>query len=357
MSFGLAAILIVDDNEDNRYTLLNRLRREGYDNVTVAENGREALERLAQGSFDLILLDIMMPELNGYEVLERIKSDTALRNIPVIMISAVDELDSVVRCIQLGAEDYLFKPFNATLLRARVGACLEKKRLRDMEVDYLRDIEAERQRADDLLHAILPAGAVKELKATNAVAPRRYEDVAVLFSDIADFTTYCDQHPPERVVAELQTLVGRFEEIVAAHGMEKIKTIGDAFMATAGLLHHTDAPVLAAVRCGLDMVAASTTLAPYWRLRVGIHHGPVVAGIVGQRQFVFDLWGDTVNTAARVSAKANVGTVVLTGVAWLHVREHCRGRSHGLVELKGKGEMELVECHEAPPASTDPPRL
>jgi two-component system cell cycle response regulator len=135
-----AALLVVDDNEDNRYTLIHRLRRLGYANVVSAVDGRDALAKLGAGEFDLVLLDVMMPELNGYEVLERLQGDERLRHVPVIMISALDQIESVVRCIELGAEDYLPKPFNPVLLRARVGACLEKKRLRDQELRYLQDV-------------------------------------------------------------------------------------------------------------------------------------------------------------------------------------------------------------------------
>jgi DNA-binding response OmpR family regulator len=126
-----AALLVVDDIEDNRFALTRRLAREGYANLATADNGRRALELLSSKPFDLVLLDIMMPHMNGYEVLAQMKADGTLRHIPVIMISAVDEIDSVIRCIELGAEDYLPKPFNPTLLRARVGACLERKRLYD----------------------------------------------------------------------------------------------------------------------------------------------------------------------------------------------------------------------------------
>src|SRR5262245_28239994 len=126
-----AALLVVDDVDDNRFALTRRLARQGYLNVTTAVDGVEALELLKARPFDLVLLDIMMPKLNGYEVLERMKADESLRHIPVIMISAVDEIDSVIRCVELGAEDYLPKPFNPTLLRARVGASLERKRLND----------------------------------------------------------------------------------------------------------------------------------------------------------------------------------------------------------------------------------
>src|SRR5262249_21120954 len=126
-----AALLVVDDIEDNRFALTRRLARLGYRNIATAGDGRQALEMLESRPFDLVLLDIMMPNLNGYEVLERMKASDALRHIPVIMISAVDEIDSVIRCIELGAEDSLPKPFNPTLLRARVGASLERKRLHD----------------------------------------------------------------------------------------------------------------------------------------------------------------------------------------------------------------------------------
>jgi sigma-B regulation protein RsbU (phosphoserine phosphatase) len=136
-----ARLLVVDDNDDNRYTLARRLKREGYSQLTFATNGREALDLLRDQPIDLVLLDIMMPDMNGYEVLEQMKADTRLRDVPVVMISAVDELDSVVRCVELGAEDYLPKPFNATLLRARVGASLEKKRLRDEVLRHVARLE------------------------------------------------------------------------------------------------------------------------------------------------------------------------------------------------------------------------
>jgi adenylate cyclase len=340
------ALLIVDDSEDNRFTLASRLKREGYENVTCASNGRCAVELLAERSFDLVLLDIQMPDMDGYQVLEHLKTDTVLRNIPVIMISAVDAIESVVRCISLGAEDYLPKPFNAVLLRARVAACLEKKKLRDQEAVYMRQIESEKRRADELLYAMVPPGAVRELKATSQVRPRRYDEVAVLFCDIVDFTPYCDQNPPEKVVEELQTLVGEYELIARRHEMEKIKTIGDAFMATAGLLNPVPDPISASLQCGLDMVAASRRIEPKWEVRVGVHFGPVVAGIIGQRQFAFDLWGDTVNTAARIAAQASPGAVVTSGATWHRIRDRGRGRSLGYMDLKGKGRIEIIECHE-----------
>ena len=140
MSGSDAALLVVDDIDDNQFALSRRLARQGYLNVTTAVDGRQALELLNSKSFDLVLLDIMMPTVNGYEVLAQMKASSSLRHIPVIMISAVDEIESVIRCIELGAEDYLPKPFNPTLLRARVGACLERKRLHDQVTARTREL-------------------------------------------------------------------------------------------------------------------------------------------------------------------------------------------------------------------------
>ena len=151
-----AALLVVDDNEDNRYTLARRLNREGYKNLTMATNGREALDKLKAQPFDLVLLDIMMPDMNGYEVLEQVKATPALRDIPIIMISSLDEIESVIRCIELGAEDYLNKPFNPTLLRARVSASLEKKRLRDEVRRNMERLARELDSARALQLAMLP---------------------------------------------------------------------------------------------------------------------------------------------------------------------------------------------------------
>jgi len=154
-----ARVLVVDDSEDNRDVLARRVRRMGH-SVVEAANGREALERLGTDAFDLVLLDIMMPEMNGFQVLEHVHAEPRWRHIPVVVVSALDDMDSVVKCIDLGAEDYLFKPFNAVLLNSRVGACLEKKRLRDQEQAYLaatrEQMQLGRQIQADFMPAELP---------------------------------------------------------------------------------------------------------------------------------------------------------------------------------------------------------
>ncbi len=348
MNDDASAVLVVDDNEDNRYTLARRLKRLGYSDVATAEHGRKALELLDARAFDLVLLDITMPEMDGYEVLEAIKTSSKLRDIPVVMISALDDIDSIVRCIELGAEDYLTKPFNPTLLRARVGACLEKMRQREREIAYQERLENYKKRSDELLHAVLPAEAVRELEETGAVKPRRFEDVVILCCDMAGFTEYCDRHSPERAVGELQSQFERLEAIAIEHGLEKIRTLGGAFLATAGLLRPVVDPVLQTTRCGLRMVADTAEIAPHWQLRIGVHAGPVVAGTLGGRQFPYDLWGETVDCATCLVEHAYPGRVVMTATTWKRIEDRCRCRSLGLVELKGAGGVELFECLEVP---------
>jgi len=302
------------------------------------------------GKFDLVLLDLLMPGLDGREVLARIKEDPALQHLPVIMISALDQVEGIVRCIELGAEDYVGKPFNPVFLRARIGAALEKKRFRDREVSYLEEIQKEKQRSEQLLHIILPQDVAEELKATDCVQPRRFENVGVLFCDLVGFTQYCDQHPPEEILTQLQAVVEAFEEITTRHGMEKIKTIGDSFMATVGLRAAVPNAALNCVQCGWEMIAGAQRLPPYWQVRVGVHVGPVIAGVVGRRKYQYDVWGDTVNLAARMEKAAEPGSVCVTAQTWQLLKGHCQSRPMGRIEIKGKGPLDLhrVDAQAAP---------
>jgi adenylate cyclase len=336
-----ARILIVDDESFN----IDYLEQELDDldcETSSAQNGREALQQVTSEAPDVILLDIMMPEMDGFQVLAHLKANKTLRDIPVIIISALGDIGNVVKGIEMGAEDYLPKPFDPVLLKARIGACLEKKRLRDREVLYLQQIEAEKKRADELLHVILPSEIVEELKVTNTVKPRYYQDVAVLFADVVGFTPYCDAHTPEEVVSNLQELVQAYEDLALRYDLQKIKTVGDAFITVAGLLKPLDNPVLNCVKCGLEMIPPAQRLPAEWHVRVGIHVGPLIAGVVGHRQYLFDVFGDTVNTAQRIESYGIVDSVNLSREAWGWVSDQFRGESLGFVQVKGKGELEII---------------
>ena len=177
----------------------------------------------------------------------------------------------------------------------------------------------------------------------------------MLFCDVVDFTSYCDKHEPEDVVSRLDALFVAFERVTTTHGLEKIKTIGDSFMAAAGLLKDANDPLGSAVLCGLQMAATSIDARLGWSVRVGVHVGPVVAGIVGQERYQFDIWGDTVNIAARMASKAMPGSVAVTEEAWRQIEDRFEGQSLGDIDIKGKGAIRIFAiqartsmAHETP---------
>lgn len=333
-------ILIVDDEIFNVDYMQQEIEDLGFDTI-CAYNGPEALKKVADEKPDLVLLDIMMPGMNGFDVLTRLKEDPQTRDIPVIIISAMSDVKSIVHGIELGAEDYMVKPFNDVLLRARIHNGLQKRRWRLQEVTYLQQIEEEKQRVDELLHVILPDAIVSELKSTNRVQPREYSGVAVLFADIIDFTHYCDTHSPLDVLTNLQSLVIAYEQLAVQHSLEKIKTVGDAFMAAGGLLQPLENPVLNCVRCGLQMIQIANQIPAEWGIRVGIHYGSVMAGLVGKKQYLFDIWGDTVNTAHRIQENGKPDAVNLSKAALDNIAGQFSANSLGPVEIKGKGAVEI----------------
>jgi len=339
-------VLVVDDNEMNRDLLSRRLLRQGH-LIAMAENGQEALEQLRSQPFDLVLLDIMMPVMNGYQLLESLKTDPDLRHIPVIMISALDDLDSVVRCIELGAEDYLFKPFNPTLLKARIGASLEKKRLRDQEQAYLQRIQDEQEKSERLLLNVLPKPIADRLKQGQHTIADNFSEVTVLFADIVSFTQLSVSLSPTALVELLNQIFSTFDQLVEQHGLEKIKTIGDAYLAVGGLPMPRPDHVQAVADLALAMQAAIaqfTVPTPdggtrTLMMRIGIHTGAVGAGVIGTTKFSYDLWGDTVNTASRMESQGVPGKIQVTDTTYQLLQQQYDFEERGLVDIKGKGEM------------------
>ena len=339
------AILLVDDNDDNLFTLGHRLQREGYTNIQNAKNGSEALSKIISNSFDLVLLDLMMPDMSGKDVLENIKSNLETSQTMVMMISGDSRIESAIDCIKLGAEDFLQKPFNADLLRARVGACLKKKLYADQEAIYKEKIEYERLQYKQLLDAIFPQKIISELAEHKAVKPCLYKNVAVIFVDVFEFTVYCSKNSPEEVFKNMQIYINLCEQLSHKHHLEKIKTIGDCFMATAGMFIPTENPVLDAVRFSLDLLDQKNQLTVNWDLHIGIDYGDVIAGVVGHSKYLFDIWGDKVNSASRIQSVGDKNIVRLSKDAFEMVKDKCDGKSIGLFELKGKGQSEIFEVY------------
>lgn len=337
-----SSVLVVDDNEVNRDLLARRLQRQGHV-VTAAEDGLQALELMRSLPFDLVLLDIMMPHMNGYQVLENLKADERLRHIPVIMISAVDDIDSIVRCIELGAEDYLSKPFNPVLLKARISACLEKKRLRDQEQAYSQELAEEKEKSERLLLNILPQAIAERLKQGETTIADSFSDVTVMFADLVGFTKLSTHLSPAELVELLNQIFSEFDELADRYELEKIKTIGDAYMVVGGLPTPSENHAEAIASMAIDIQAAIAKIRTKGdqplSIRIGINTGPVEAGVIGTKKFTYDLWGDTVNIASRMESLGVPGGIQVTVATYERLRDKYIFEDRGLLQVKGKGDM------------------
>jgi class 3 adenylate cyclase len=335
-------ILVVDDHPTNRLKLSLGLKQQGH-TVSQAESGRQALDMLRRESFDVVLLDILMPEMDGHEVLRQMKSDNALRAVPVIVISAQDEPESIIRGIELGAEDYLPKSFDPVLLKARIGACLEKKRLRDQEQAFMREIQKEREKSERLLLNILPAPVAERLKQTQDIIANSVEDVSVMFVDIVDFLPLSNSMPPTEMVKMLNSVFSTFDALVDEYGLEKIKTTGDCYMVVGGLPLPRADHLEAIAGMALDVLVSTAQFQrsdgrPF-QLRIGIHTGPVVAGVIGTKKFAYDLWGDTVNIASRMESQGLPDAIQVTQDVYGRLQGCFRFEPRGEITIKGKGNM------------------
>jgi adenylate cyclase len=339
---GQDTILVVEDLEENRELLLRLLSRLGY-SVAFAHDGQAALAGIAKGRPDLVLMDIIMPGMDGVTVLKRLKSDAATRHIPVIMLSSADEIDTVVNCIQLGADDFIPKPFNATLLAARIESSLAKKRLHDQEEAFLKRIQAERKVSERLLLNILPRPIAERLKSGQKIIADSFSEVTVLFSDFVGFTRRSAGMPPDVLVGMLNRIFSTFDDLCEQHGLEKIKMIGDAYMAVAGLPRPRREHAHAAAALALDMQAAtsrfSAETSQRWRMRVGLNTGPVIAGVIGKSKFAYDLWGDTVNLASRMESHAPTGGILVTAATYELLRNEYAFDPGTVIRVKGQGEV------------------
>ena len=345
-----AQVLLVDDSRMMRAVLKKALGEIGFENVVEAVDGRDAVAKMHSASFDLVLLDMEMPVMTGLEVLAAMNLAPDLKGLPVIVISGADQIDMAVQCIEAGAEDYLTKPPNLTLLRARVSTSLEKKRLRDLERLRLLQLQAEkelvereREKSDRLLLNILPSAIAGRLKGGEKSIANGHATVTVMFADLCGFTALSRKTTPADLVAMLNQIFTAFDHIVEEHGVEKIKTIGDCYMLVGGIPLHRDDHAAVVAECALDMIAALAALnresGNELQMRVGIHTGPVVAGVIGKIKFTYDLWGDTVNVASRMESSGQPGRIHLSE----QTAEQLQGRylleDRGFVECKGLGAV------------------
>jgi adenylate cyclase len=339
-----ARLLVADDNKVNRLLLARNLELMGH-RVAPAENGRVALAVLRREPYDLLLLDIEMPEMDGFQVLEQMRNDLQLRDVPVIVTSSLEGLHNVVRCIELGAEDYLTKPVNPVLLKARVGASLEKKRLRDQQKELVRRFAAP-EVAQDLQRSGFALGGKRI-------------DASVMFCDIRGFTALAESQAPEETIELLNTYYTLMFDAIGGRGGIVSQIAGDGLMAIFGaplpLAHHCDA----AARAALDMIEmielfnvdqAAAGKAQI-RIGIGIASGDMVAGYTGTNErATYTCIGDTVNLASRLEAhtKEAQRAILIDDATRDGLRDAIAVEALGAVTIRGKAQPVNVFAVKTP---------
>lgn len=377
-----ASILIVDDLEFNVRVLDIILRNAGYTSVASTTNPLEVCDLHRENRYDLILLDIEMPGMDGFQVMEGLKVIEPGDYLPVLVITGHPGYK--LRALQLGARDFIGIPSDRNEVLARAHNLLEVRLLHDESKRHgkaleqsLREVEAsrelilrqsaevkqlydqvvtEKKMTERLLLNVLPYAIAERLKERRLkerggitddnfppLIADSFPDVTVLFADIVGFTKFSAGVSPEKLVILLDEIFTDFDGIADKRGLEKIKTIGDAYMAVAGIPVPADDHVARTAHMALDMMDALCAFnerSGYsLQMRIGINSGAVVAGVIGKRKFIYDLWGDTVNTASRMESHGVAGRVQITDVTRWRLGEQFLLEERGIIDVKNIGDV------------------
>jgi len=329
------SVLVVDDAPQNRTLLRDSLEARGFD-VVEAENGIQALEQVAQRPPDVILLDVMMPKMDGFEVCRRLKKDAKTAQIPVLMVTALSERQERLMAISAGASDFLNKPLDFHDVVLRVGNAARSKRLFDQ-------LQLEQDKSERLLLSILPAPIAARMKNGEVNIVDEYSEATVLFADLVGFTTLAAHIGAHQVVYFLNEIFSAFDTLAEKRGLEKIKTIGDAYMIAGGIPTPRPDHAESIGDLALDMQEEIKRFNGRYdssiRIRIGINTGPVVAGVIGRKKFAYDLWGDTVNVASRLESLGEAGGIQVSESTHALLKDLHRFEKKQPIEIKGRGEV------------------
>lgn len=344
-----ANLLIVDDQAANVLLLERLLSSAGYTSVTSTQNPREVCELHRKNNYDLILLDLQMPDFNGFQVMDGLKEIEAEDYLPVLVITA--QPDEKLRALKAGAKDFVSKPFDLAEVLVRVRNLLEVRLLHSETKKLYKQVVAEQKVSERLLHNVLPQAIAERLKGRpevmadnfSDIVADTYPDVTVLFADIVGFTKFSESLSAAVLITVLNDIFIRFDTIADHWGLEKIKTIGDSYMAAAGLPIPVPNHAERAANMALDMLEVMNHFneqSDYQlNIRIGMSTGSAVAGVIGKRKFFYDLWGDVVNTASRMESHGVAGRIQITDSTRQQLGELFLLEKRGTIEVKGKGEM------------------
>ncbi|MDX1959991.1 MAG: adenylate/guanylate cyclase domain-containing protein [Leptospiraceae bacterium] len=388
-------IVFAEDSAVQGVMLKRILLDSGYD-VFWGKNGREAFELIEKVKPSLIITDVEMPDMNGFELCKKIKSKESLRDIPVIICSSLSRPEDIMTGIECGADGYVTKPYDKKYLMYRVDALLNNplstnEELTPLTINYAgkkfeivadrlhilnmllstyenslkqynelvnaqielkklnKSLDVSRNEIEELLLNILPKKVASELKVTGKTEPIFYDEATVLFTDFKGFTKISEKLTTVELISELDRFFRYFDSIVQSYKIEKIKTIGDAYMCVAGIPEPSSEHAISMVNAALEIVdymQIYNTLnesqnKPVWGIRVGIHSGPIVAGVVGTRKFCYDVWGDSVNVASRMESSGEPGKVNISGSTYELVKDHFECEYRGKIMAKNKGEIDM----------------
>ena len=360
---GKAALLLVDDTPTNLEILVDFFAEAGFE-VYVATNGEHALKQVNDVRPDLILLDVMMPGIDGFETCRRLKASAETKDIPVIFMTALSDTVDKVKGLTVGAVDYVTKPLQQEEVLARVNAHLTIRRLQQSLEEKNQSLQqeiVERKRTEKALHAyserleeaeketwrlllnVLPESIASKLRNSTGIIADSFPNVSVLFADIVNFTELSSQQEPEQLVQFLNDLFSAFDALVEQHALEKIKTIGDAYMVVGGAPtpHPDHAQAIADLALGmLEAVARyNEKNKTHYAIRVGVNSGPVVAGVIGTKKFSYDLWGDTVNVASRMESHGLTDQIQVSESTYALLQDQYVFEDRGEIKIKGKQLM------------------
>ncbi len=334
---GRGSLLVVDDNPTNRDLLTRQLARHGYI-VAAAADGAEALDKLAGRDFDLVLLDVIMPGMDGVETLHRLKADERLRDIPVIMLSSLDEVESAVRCIEAGAEEYITKPVQASLLKARISANLEVRDLRAREAVYRKRIDADAETIEHLLLAAFPGDVADRVRRGESGIVDSHPHTTVLHC-LADPSRFGSAGVPE-FVTRLSEWFTEFASLADDRALDACMGRRDGFLAAAWK-GEGDGPAIVAAGLALAFQAALEDAGPdsVELFRIGLHTGPTVGAVIGRDRPRYDLWGEAVQTAASLAAGAEPGRILVSPATSALLRDRFSLEAGRVIEIDGLGQM------------------
>lgn len=363
-------VLYVDDEENNLNSFRAALRRD-Y-NIFTARSGEEGMEILSRNDIHVVVTDQRMPHMTGVQFLQHIPVDQD--NIRIIL-TGFSDIESIIEAINTGkVYRYIKKPWDKQELKITIDNAIEtimlrrnnkkliyelqasneqlevKVQQRTREIEQQKKIiETAKSQSDSLLLNILPDEIAEELKKFGRSYARKHDEVSVLFSDIKGFSSIAETLPPVKLVTQLDEVFGAFDNIIAKYDMEKIKTIGDAYMCACGLPLSDDENAVKAVRAGLDMqhfinefgLANKIQNLPVFQVRIGVHTGPLVAGVVGFKKFAYDIWGNTVNLASQMERHSEPGKVNISGETYARVKNFFQCTYRGKIETKSKGHVDM----------------